>query len=247
MKGTAAHRGHPEVRRLAGADGRHHRVTDGGERLVDLRGRPLHLYLPALPTVTGVTTVASPPGGPTGGGTVVNVTGHQLLRGDRGRLRYRPPAPASSRTRMRLALGDLPGGHRHGRHHGDQLGRHLGDLLGRPVHLQLDARHGERHRRRTGPARRPRSGTTSQPPNDVFNVLSLMTGGPAVDPTHPHRRLPAGLGDHHLQLQLLGVHPGPDRRRLLGGLDLRRHDDRHPDRDASPSVRPGPPIRRRTA
>ncbi len=27
------------------------------------------------------------------------------------------------------------------------------------------------------------TGTTSQPPNDVFNVLSLMTGGPAADPT----------------------------------------------------------------
>ena len=74
------------------------------------------------------------------------------------------------------------------------------------------------------------SNSTSQPPNDVFNVLSLMTGGRLVDPT-TFTVVSQPASDYYLQLQLLGVHPGPDRRRLREQLDLRRDDDRHPDRD----------------
>ncbi|MGA8725320.1 MAG: IPT/TIG domain-containing protein, partial [Acidimicrobiales bacterium] len=141
-----------------------------------------YTFTPVTPTVTGVTTVATPPGGPTGGGTVVNVTGTNLagvtavhfgstagtaiLENSLDSLSV--TSPAGSAGTVGITVTNSAG----------TSATSSADQFTYNSALAMAPGTGA-----YGTGSSTSTGTTAQPPNDVFNVLSLMTGGPAADPT----------------------------------------------------------------
>ena len=141
-----------------------------------------YTFTPVTPTVTGVTTVATPPGGPTGGGTVVNVTGTNLsgvtavhfgstagtsiLENSLDSLSV--TSPAGSAGTVDITVTNAAG----------TSATSSADQFTYNSALAMAPGTGA-----YGTGSSTSTGTTAQPPNDVFNVLSLMTGGPAADPT----------------------------------------------------------------
>ncbi len=140
-----------------------------------------YTYVPGKPTVTGVTTVATPPGGPTGGGTVVNVTGTNfsgvtavdfgstagtsILENSLDSLSVTSPAGTGT---VDITVTNSAG--TSATSSADQF----------TYNSALAMAHGTGA---YGTGSSTSTGPTAQPPNSVFNVLSLMTGGPAADPS----------------------------------------------------------------
>ena len=140
-----------------------------------------YTFTPVTPTVTGVTTVATPPGGPTGGGTVVNVTGTNLsgvtavhfgttagtsiLENSLDSLSVTSPAGTGT---VDITVTNAAG----------TSATSSADQFTYNSALAMAPGTGA-----YGTGSSTSTGTTAQPPNSVFNVLSLMTGGPAADPT----------------------------------------------------------------
>ena len=65
----------------------------------------------------------------------------------------------------------------------------------------------------------------------MFNVLALMTGGPAVDPSTLTVVTQPASGAITFNSNFLVYTPAQTDGGSAGQLDLQRHDDRHPDRD----------------
>ncbi len=140
-----------------------------------------YTYSPVKPTVTGVSTVATPPGGPTAGGTEVTLTGTNfsgvtavhfggtagtnILENSLDSLSVTSPAGTGT---VDITVTNSAGTSATSSADQFTYNSTLAMAPGTGAYATGSSTSTE---------------TTSQPPNDVFNVLDLMTGGPAVDPS----------------------------------------------------------------